>query len=43
MAAANTTKGSPVFTSIDQLRPDTSGQNLIVKVFVVLSLLFAIQ
>ena len=43
MAASNTTKGSQVFTSIDQLRPDTSGQNLIVKVFVVLSLLFAIQ
>jgi len=30
MAASNT--GSQVFTSIDQLRPDNSGQNLIVKV-----------
>ena len=34
MAAANTTKGSRVFTSIDQLRPDTSGHNLTVKVLV---------
>ena len=32
MAAAAIEKKKPVFTKVDQLRPDTSGHNLTVKV-----------